>query len=112
MDYLVVGQVLPFNPAAAVRGPKHVVKVGKTPVLFEDDARKLFEAIDTSHVVGLRDRAMIGVMIFTRLLVSAPWWQCASRTTTPRDTARGSCSMRKVALIKLKRPMTQRGDAE
>ena len=71
MDYLVVGQVLPFNPAAAVRGPKHVVKVGKTPVLFEDDARKLFEAIDTSHVVGLRDRAMIGVMIYSFARVGA-----------------------------------------
>ncbi len=71
MDYLVVGQVLPFNPAAAVRGPKHVVKVGKTPVLFEDDARKLFEAIDASHVVGLRDRAMIGVMIYSFARVGA-----------------------------------------
>jgi len=32
-DYLVIGQVVPVNPAAAVRGPKHVVKRGKTPVL-------------------------------------------------------------------------------
>jgi hypothetical protein len=35
-DWLVIGQVLPMNPAAAVRGPKHVVKTGKTAVL--DDA--------------------------------------------------------------------------
>ncbi len=32
-DWLVTGQVVPMNPAAAVRGPKHVVKIGKTPVL-------------------------------------------------------------------------------
>src|SRR6478752_6692164 len=32
-DWLVVGQVVPINPAASVRGPKHIVKVGKTPVL-------------------------------------------------------------------------------
>ena len=32
-DWLVVGQIVPANPASAVRGPKHVVKTGKTPVL-------------------------------------------------------------------------------
>jgi integrase/recombinase XerD len=32
-DWLIVGQVVGQNPAAAVRGPKHVVKKGKTPVL-------------------------------------------------------------------------------
>ena len=32
-DWLVVNQVLPVNPAAAVRGPKHVVTKGATPVL-------------------------------------------------------------------------------
>src|SRR5688500_4830594 len=31
-DWLVIGQVLPVNPAASVRGPRHSVKVGKTPV--------------------------------------------------------------------------------
>ena len=47
-DWLVVGQVLPMNPAASVRGPKHVVKRGKTPVLTADQARQLLDAIDTS----------------------------------------------------------------
>lgn len=32
-DWLVTGQVIEVNPAHAVRGPKHVVKKGKTPVL-------------------------------------------------------------------------------
>ena len=52
-DWLVVGQVLAVNPAHAVRGPKHVVRRGKTPVLAEEDARRLLESIDTSTIVGL-----------------------------------------------------------
>src|ERR1700720_1735793 len=36
-DWLITGQVVPVNPASAVRGPKHVVKVGKTPVLDGKD---------------------------------------------------------------------------
>ena len=61
-DWLVVGQVVPFNPAAAVRGPQHIVKTGKTPILSRDEMQQLFKSIDTSHVVGLRDRALIAVM--------------------------------------------------
>jgi site-specific recombinase XerD len=57
-DWLIVGQVVGQNPAAAVRGPKHVVKKGKTPVLDGDDARKLLDSIDISTTVGLRDRAL------------------------------------------------------
>jgi hypothetical protein len=60
-DWLVVGQVLPFNPASSVRGPKHVVKKGKTPMLDAKQARELLNSIDTSHVLGLRDRALIAV---------------------------------------------------
>ena len=55
-DWLVVGQVLATNPAHAVRGPKHVVRRGKTPFLTEDQARRLIEGLDTATVVGLRDR--------------------------------------------------------
>ena len=54
-DWLVIGQVMLINPAAAVRGPRHVVKKGKTTVLAADEARALLDAIDTSSVVGLRD---------------------------------------------------------
>jgi site-specific recombinase XerD len=44
-DWLIVGQALAINPAHAVRGPKHVVKRGKTPVLTEEQARRLLESI-------------------------------------------------------------------
>lgn len=70
-DYLVVGQVVEMNPAAAVRGPSHSVKRGKTPVLDEDDARRLLDSIDISTVVGLRDRAVIGLMVYTFARVGA-----------------------------------------
>jgi site-specific recombinase XerD len=64
-DWLAVGQVVATNPAAPVRGPKYTVKKGKTPVLAQEEARELLEAIDTSSVVGLRDRALIATMIYT-----------------------------------------------
>jgi len=70
-DWLVVGQVLPMNPAASVRGPKYVTKRGKTPVLSASDARKLLDSIDISTVVGLRDRALIGLMVYSFARVSA-----------------------------------------
>ena len=60
-DWLVVSQVLPVNPAAAVRGPKHVVIKGSTPVLSPAEARKLLKHIDTGTLAGLRDRALLSV---------------------------------------------------
>ena len=53
------------HPAAPVRGPKYTVRKGKTPVLAQEEARELLDAIDTSPVVGLRDRALIATMIYT-----------------------------------------------
>jgi integrase/recombinase XerD len=70
-DYLVTGQVMPFNPAASVRGPRYSVKKGKTPVLSPEDARKLIDSIPTSTLTGLRDRAIIGVMVFSFARISA-----------------------------------------
>ena len=70
-DWLVVGQVLPVNPAAAVRGPKHVVTKGATPVLLPAEARKLLETIDTGALAGLRDRALLSVMLYSFARVSA-----------------------------------------
>ena len=70
-DWLVVSQVLPVNPAAAVRGPKHVVTKGATPVLSPAEARKLLESIDTGALAGLRDRALLSVMLYSFARVSA-----------------------------------------
>jgi len=70
-DWLVVGQILPMNPASSVRGPTHVVKRGKTPVLTAEDARRLLDSIPLDTPAGLRDRALIGVMVFSFARVSA-----------------------------------------
>jgi site-specific recombinase XerD len=85
-DYLVIGQVVPHNPAASVRGPRYVVKTGKTPVLTREEARRLFDAIDQTTDEGgqtvpktpdqftlaeLRDRALIGVMVYSFARIGA-----------------------------------------
>jgi site-specific recombinase XerD len=84
-DWLIVGQVLAINPAHAVRGPKHVVKRGKTPVLNEEQARRLLDSIkvvrnatlsdgteaEVPSLVGLRDRALISVMVYSFARISA-----------------------------------------
>ena len=70
-DWLVTGQVILTNPATSVRGPTHVVRTGKTPVLQPAEARQLLDTIDTSTVRGLRDRALLAVMIYSFARVSA-----------------------------------------
>ena len=70
-DWLVLGQVIPLNPASAVRGPKHSVRKGKTPVLTATEARDLLASIVTDTLTGLRDRALIALMIYTFARVGA-----------------------------------------
>jgi site-specific recombinase XerD len=70
-DWLVIGQVVPTNPASAVRGPSYTTKKGKTPVLSREDTRRLLDSIDTSDVVGLRDRALIALMVYSFARVGA-----------------------------------------
>jgi len=70
-DWLVVGQVVPNNPAAPVRGPKHSVARGKTRMPTREEAKQLLAAIPMDTVVGLRDRALIGTLFFTFARVCA-----------------------------------------
>ena len=90
-DWLVTGHILDVNPAHAVRGPKYVVKKGKTPVLTADEARELIDHIEIvkrmgrakgkkpagpetpalPDLIGLRDRALIGVMVYTFARINA-----------------------------------------
>jgi integrase len=70
-DFLVIKQIIPWNPATSVRGPRYVVKRGKTPVLTAEQARQLLDSIDVSKVAGLRDRAILGVMIYSFARVGA-----------------------------------------
>jgi len=85
-DWLVTGQVIAVNPAHAVRGPKHVVTKGKTPVLTAEETRLLLDSIPVTRVsgqdadadetrlpdlLGLRDRALIAAMVWTFARVGA-----------------------------------------
>ncbi len=69
--WLVTGQVMPTNPAGSVRGPSHVVKVGKTPVLAPEEARTLLDSIDATTQAGLRDRALIALMVYSFARIGA-----------------------------------------
>jgi site-specific recombinase XerD len=81
-DWLIVGQLIDQNPAAPVRGPRHVVKKGKTPVLLGDEARTLLDSTEVSTMTGLRDRALIALLIYSFARISAAlcypqgkrWW--------------------------------------
>jgi site-specific recombinase XerD len=70
-DWLVMGQVMAVNPASSVRGPTHVVKRGKTPVLSPEEARRVLDTIDVSTHAGLRDRALIGLMVYSFARIGA-----------------------------------------
>jgi site-specific recombinase XerD/REP element-mobilizing transposase RayT len=85
-DWLVTGHIIDSNPATSVRGPKHVVRKGKTHVLDADDARTLLDSIPLKigpepkpgepdnrppSLIGLRDRALIAVMVFSFARISA-----------------------------------------
>lgn len=70
-DYLVTKQIVPSNPSSVVRGPKHVVKKGKTPVLSREDAKTLIDSIPTDSIVGLRDRALITTMLYSFARIGA-----------------------------------------
>ena len=70
-DWMVTGEIMPANPAASVRGPRHIARRGKTPALDATEARRLIDAIDTTTVIGLRDRALIGLMVYSFARIGA-----------------------------------------
>jgi site-specific recombinase XerD len=70
-DWLVVRQVMMNNPAKSVRSPRYSLSVGKTPVLSSSEARELLDVIDTSSLIGLRDRALVGLMLYTFVRIGA-----------------------------------------
>jgi site-specific recombinase XerD len=69
--YLVIGQVLTTNPAASVRGPRYAVSRGKTPVLTIEEVRGLIAAIPTDTILGLRDRALVGLLVYSFARIGA-----------------------------------------
>ena len=70
-DWLTVRQVVSSSPAAAVRGPKHTVRRGTTPVLSAAECRRFLRSIPVETIGGLRDRALIATMTYSFARVSA-----------------------------------------
>ena len=70
-DELVVRHVIVLNPAHSVRGERLSAVEGKTPEITIKQARSLLGSLDTTHVVGLRDRAIVAGMIYTAARVGA-----------------------------------------
>lgn len=70
-DWMVTGQIMPTNPAHAVRGPSYSTKKGKTPVLSPQEARQLLDSIPADTIVGQRDRALIGLMTYSFARIGA-----------------------------------------
>ena len=70
-DWLVIGQVMPVNPASSVRGPSHSPKIGRTAVLAPEEARALIDSIDITTPAGLRDRALIALMVYSFARIGA-----------------------------------------
>ena len=64
-DGMVTRHAIALNPALSVRGERYSVMEGKTPEIPIAEIRKLLASIDTSHIVGLRDRAILGVLVYT-----------------------------------------------
>jgi site-specific recombinase XerD len=85
-DWLVTGHIMESNPAHAVRGPKYSVRKGKTSVLSAEEMHELLAAIDTSSLLGLRDRALIALMgyTFARVGVAMDEGRRLLRAETPR----------------------------
>ncbi len=70
-DGLVTRHAVMLNPAASVRGERYSVVEGKTPEITVKQARSLLKSIDTTDVIGLRDKAIISILIYTAARVGA-----------------------------------------
>ena len=64
-DSLVTRHAIILNPALSVRGERYQVVEGKTPEITVQGARTLLHSIETGNVVGLRDRAIVALLIYT-----------------------------------------------
>ena len=70
-DALVLRHAAVLNPFQSVRGVRNPSRDGKTPEVTVEQARQLLALIDTGHVFGLRDRAVLGALIYTGARVGA-----------------------------------------
>lgn len=70
-DNLVNRHAVVINPAATVRAERYAVVEGKTPEIQPGQAETLLKSIAITDPVGLRDRAILAVLIYTAARVGA-----------------------------------------
>ena len=70
-DVLVARHAALLNPFHSVRGVRHPFGEGRTPEATVEQARRLLASIQTDNVYGLRDRAVLGTLIYTGARVGA-----------------------------------------
>jgi integrase/recombinase XerD len=64
-SWLTEKGILAMNPAREVKTQKFSRIEGKTPVPPHQEMQRLLDSIDVTHLVGLRDRALLAVMAYT-----------------------------------------------
>jgi len=64
-NLLVERHVIILNPAAVAQTERLQVTEGATPIITDKQVRKLLSVIKTETVVGLRDRAIFGILLHT-----------------------------------------------
>ena len=70
-DGMVTRHAIALNRALSVRGERYQVLEGKTPEITIRQARKLLSSIDMDSVVGLRDKAILSILIYTASRIGA-----------------------------------------
>lgn len=70
-DQLTLRHVVILNPASSVKAERYEVMEGKTPEITIEQVRSLLQSIDISHVVGMRDRAVIAILVYTAARIGA-----------------------------------------
>ena len=70
-NLLVTRHAIALNPFLSVTGPRQSRGTGRTPEITVPQARHLLASIDCSRAVGLRDRAVIGMLTYTGARVGA-----------------------------------------
>lgn len=71
LDSCVVDGMISVNPAKAVKLPRHSSRTGKTPVIIPQQVRQILDSIPCMTQTDYRDRALIGLMVFSFFRVSA-----------------------------------------
>jgi site-specific recombinase XerD len=70
-SWLTEKGTLAMNPAREVKTPKFSRSEGKTPAPPHQEVQRLLDSIDVTHLVGLRDRALLAVMAYTFARIGA-----------------------------------------